>query len=64
MIPNYKPFSWTKQKVDKNLGGELIYKSRDSIEGQVYPTAKIIGDLSTSGTEIFVDDAQFFNYEE
>jgi hypothetical protein len=61
---NYKPFSWTKQKVDKNLGGELIYKSRDSIESQVYPTAKIIGDLSTSATEIFVDDAQFFNYEE
>ena len=61
---NFKPFSWIKQKTDKNLGGELIYKSRDSIEGQVYPTAKIIGDLSTSATEIFVDDAQFFNYEE
>ena len=26
--------------------------------------SKIIGDLSTSATEIFVDDAQFFNYEE
>ena len=61
---NYKNFSWIKQKVDKNLGGELIYKSRDSIESLVYPTAKIIGDLSTSATEIFVDDAQFFNYEE
>ena len=60
---NYKDFSWIKQKVDKNLGGELIYKSRDSIEGQVYPTAKIIGDFSTSDTEIFVDDAQLFNYE-
>jgi len=60
----YKPFSWTKQKVDMTLGGEIVYKSRDSIESQVYPTAKIIGDLSTSGTEIFVDDAQFFNYEE
>jgi hypothetical protein len=61
---NFKPFSWAKQKVDKNLGGELVYKSRDSIESQVYPTAKIIGDLSTSATEIFVDNAQFFNYEE
>jgi hypothetical protein len=60
---NYKPFTWTKQKVDRSLGGELVYKSRDSIEGQVYPTARIIGDFSTSDTEIFVDDAQFFNYE-
>ena len=61
---NYKPFSWIKQKIDKNIGGELVYKSRDSIESLVYPTARIIGDLSTSDTEIFVDDAQFFNYEE
>jgi hypothetical protein len=61
---NYKPFDWTKQKVDVNINGELVYKSRDSIEAQVYPTAKIIGDLSTSDTEVFVDDAQFFNYEE
>jgi len=61
---NYKPFDWTKQKVDFNIGGEIIYKSRDSIEAQIYPTARIIGDLSTSDTEIFVDDAQFFNYEE
>ena len=61
---NYKPFSWTKQKVDKNLGGELVYKSRDSIESMIYPTARIIGNLSSSATEVFVDDAQFFNYEE
>jgi hypothetical protein len=61
---NFKPLDWTKQKRDLILGGENIYKSRDSIEPQVYPTAKIIGDLTTSDTEIFVDDAQFFNYEE
>jgi len=61
---NFKSFSWIKQKTDKNLSGDLVYKSRDSIESQVYPTARIIGDLSTSDTEIFVDDAQFFNYEE
>ena len=61
---NYKPFDWTKQKVDISINGEQIYKSRDSIEAQVYPTARIIGDLSTTDTEIFVDDAQFFNYEE
>ena len=60
----YKPLSWNKQKSDKQLNGELVYKSRDSIESMVYPTARIIKDLSTTGVEIFVDDAQFFNYEE
>ena len=61
---NYKPTDWIKQKKDINVNGEAVYKSRDSIEPQVYPTAKVIGDLSTSDTEIFIDDAQFFNYEE
>lgn len=61
---NFKPLSWTKQKVDKVINGENVYKTRDSIESLVYPTAKIIKDFSTVDTEIFVDDAQFFNYEE
>ena len=61
---NYRPLHWTKQKIDKIINGEYIYKSRDSIEAQVYPTARIIKDLSISDTEMFVDDAQFFNYEE
>ena len=60
---NYKPMSWTKQKKDGIFNGEIVYKSRNSIESQVYPTAKIIRDFSTSNTEIFVDNAQFFNYE-
>ncbi len=61
---NYKPLSWTKQKVDKVINGELVSKSRDSIEPQIYPTAKIIGNLTSNQTEVFVDDAQFFNYED
>ena len=60
----YKPLAWIKQKTDKVLNGEHIYKSRDSIESMVYPTARIIKDLSTTGVEIFVDDAKFFDYEE
>ena len=60
----YRPFNWIKQKVDKYIGGEYVYKTRDSIESLVYPTAKIIGDFKLSSTDIFVDDAQFFNYEE
>ena len=61
---NYRPLHWTKQKIDKVINGEYVYKSRDSIEAQVYPTARIIKDVSASDTQIFVDDAQFFNYEE
>ena len=50
--------------------GRLISKSRSILEPQIYPTSKIIGDLSeTSGigvngnNSIFVDDAQSFFYE-
>ena len=60
---NYKPMSWTKQKKDSFINGEVVYKTRDSIESLVYPTAKIIKDFSTTDEEIFVDNAQFFNYE-
>ena len=65
---NNKPVRWEKQKVDIILNGEIVNKTRSTIEPQVYPTAKIIGDLSTiSGTSlsnpIFVDDATPFLYE-
>ncbi len=61
---NFKPLSWIKQKIDKKINGEIVFKTRDSLESQVYPTSKIIGDLSTTDTEVFVDNARFFNYEE
>ena len=61
---NYRPFSWTKQKVDSVINGDYVYKSRDSIEPQIYPTAKIIKNISNISNEIFVDNAKFFNYEE
>tara|TARA_B100000282_G_scaffold217114_1_gene160853 strand:- start:27 stop:12854 length:12828 start_codon:yes stop_codon:yes gene_type:complete len=65
---NEKPIRWTKQKVDLVVNGEIIDKSRPSLEPQIYPTAKIIGDLSvTSGSSatggIFVDDAEVFEFE-
>ena len=67
---NKKPVRWEKQKVDIILNGEIVNKTRSSIEPQIYPTAKIIGDLSvTSGKGtgnndgIFVDDATSFLYE-
>ena len=61
---NYKPVNWKKQKSDRIIGGDYVYKTRDSLESAVYPTAKIIKNLSTTDTDLFVDDARFFNYEE
>jgi hypothetical protein len=60
---NYKPLSWIKQKVDRKINGENVYKTRDSIESLVYPTAKVIKDFSTSDPQIFVDNAEFFKYD-
>ena len=61
---NYKPFDWIKQKVDKRINNQDIYKTRDTLEPQIYPSAKIIGDFSTTDTEIFVDNGLLFEYEE
>ena len=62
---------WIKQKRDKFINGEIVSKARDSIEPQIYPTAKIIGDFTntTIGKDgidygIFVDDAHVFQYED
>jgi hypothetical protein len=60
---NYKPLSWVKQKVDRKINGEDVYKTRDSIESLVYPTAKVIKDFSTTVDEIFVDNAEFFDFD-
>ena len=40
-----------------------VSKARDSLEPLVYPTARIISDLSTSGTELFLDNGKLFDYE-
>ena len=60
----FKPLTWTKQKIDKKVNGEIVFKTRDSLESQVYPTSRIIGDLTTTSSELFVDNSRFFNYEE
>ena len=61
---NFKPLDWTKQKVDMYIKGDVVYKTRPVYEPNIYPTAKVIGSIDDSATNIFVDDAQFFNYEE
>jgi len=61
---NYKPVDWLKQKRDLIIDENPQYKTRDSIEGMIFPTSKIIKNVRQTDTEIFLDDAQFFNYEE
>jgi len=60
---NFRPMHLYKQKVDKIIGSRVVPKTRDSIEPQIYPTAKVISDITSSSTNIFVDNANFFNYE-
>ena len=61
-IVNYKPLAWTKQKIDTRINGEIVYKTRDSIEPLIYPTTKIISDISTTDSDIFVEDVDLFGY--
>ena len=61
---NYKPVDWLRQKRDLIIDENPEYKIRDSIEGMIFPTSKVIKNLGQTDTEIFLDDAQFFNYEE
>ena len=67
-----KPVRWLKQKRDKFINGELVLKTRPSIEPLIFPEARVIQDFSTSdpvtlyidntgiGTNSLVD---FFFYE-
>ncbi len=57
----FKGVVWTKQKSDSKVNGEIVYKSRETIEPQIYPTAHIIRSIGTGSTEIYVDDARLFN---
>ena len=60
---NFRPVDWIKQKNDMFVRGNIVTKARDVYEPKIFPTAKIIGDVSPSDTEIFVDNAQFFVYD-
>jgi len=60
----YRPLSWTKQKIDLIINNEIVSKARDSIEGMIFPSSKVIKNFSSSHNEIFVDNAQSFKYEE
>ena len=61
---NLKPIFWIKQKEDIIINDFVYSKARDSIEPQVYPTAKVIDNFTNLDSEIFVDDSSIFNYED
>ena len=61
---NDRSVNWTKQKRDIFINGEKVSKARDSIEGMVFPTSRIIRDVNVGDTDILLDNGQFFNYEE
>ena len=61
---NQKPVSWTKQKIGKKINGEFISKTRDSIEPLIFPTAKIIKNVSITDSEVFVDNVTLFEFED
>ena len=58
-----RPISLIKQKEDKIINKTIVSKKRQSIEPRITPTAKIIGDVTTTDTTIFVDSMDLFNYE-
>ena len=59
-----RPLNLIKQKEDKVINKTVISKKRESIEPRISPTAKIISDVTLSNTQLFVDNADLFNYEE
>ena len=61
---DFKPLSWTKQKTDRVVNGQQVFKTRRSILSQIYPATKIIKDVSTSDTFIFVDNVDFFGSDD
>ena len=61
---NPKPVRWIKQKSDKFINGELITKVRPLIEPLVFPDARIIKDVASGDSTIYLDSINnFFSYD-
>ena len=61
---NPKPVRWIKQKSDKFVNGELITKVRPLIEPLVFPDARIIKDVASGDSTIYLDSINnFFSYD-
>ncbi len=60
----FKPVNLFKQKTDLEVNGIKIPKTRNLIETYIFPTAKVIGKVSTTDQQLFFDDVSLFNYED
>ena len=56
--------AWDKQKRDIFIYGEPFSKARDSLEPIIAPTASILSGLTSTSTQIMVDNSQLFKYEQ
>jgi hypothetical protein len=54
---NYKPASFTKQLQDRIINGKLVSKSRPDLQSNIRPNANIINNVTTTDTQIYVDNA-------
>jgi len=52
-----RPISWTKQKNDRLINGSFISKSREEQISKIYPTSKLLWNVSPSDNSIYVDNA-------
>ena len=61
---NPRPVAWDKQKRDIFIYGQPVYKTRDSLESTIKPTASIIKrDFDGTESILYLDDARMFRYE-
>ena len=61
---NERALEWIKQKSDLVINNENVSKARPIYEPRIFPTAKVIGSIDSSSTNIFVDEARHFFIEE
>jgi hypothetical protein len=63
--PNvFRPITFTRQKKDIIISEQIQPKIRETLEAQVMPTSKIIGDFGLSDSEIFLESIDLFRYEQ
>lgn len=59
-----RPLAWTRQTDDLIIDGEEIGKDRELYEANIFPTARLLKDVSIASTEIFVDNVRtFFDHD-
>ena len=59
-----RPITLLPQKRDRIINSVVVSKKRELLSSQIYPISRVIKSITQSDTEIFVDDAQQFFYEE